>query len=77
MVRSLMALVLRGVLAWLAWSSEHAKDLEIVVLHPQLQVLRRHVGRPRFRWSDRLFLAAASHHLARETWRALYSVQPE
>ena len=70
MVRSLVALVLRRVLAWLVWSNEHAKDLEIVVLRHQLQVLRRHVGRPRFRWSDRLFLAAASRHLARETWRA-------
>jgi hypothetical protein len=70
MVRSLMALVLRRVLIWLVRSKEHAKDLEIVVLRHQLQVLRRHVGRPRFRWSDRLFLATASGHLARETWRA-------
>jgi hypothetical protein len=49
MVRSLMALVLRRVLAWLVWSDEHTKDLEIVVLRHQLQVLRRPVGRPRFR----------------------------
>jgi putative transposase len=70
MVRSLVALVLRRVLTWLLRSNEHAKDLEIVVLRHQLQVLRRQVGRPRFRWSDRLFLAAASRHLARETWRA-------
>ena len=76
MVRSLMALVLRRVLAWLVWSNEHAKDLEIVVLRHQLQVLRRPVGRPRFRWSNRLFLAAASHHLARETWRA-FLVTPQ
>jgi hypothetical protein len=41
MLRSLMALVLRRVLAWLVWSHEHAKDLEIVVLRHQLQVLRR------------------------------------
>ena len=52
MVRSLMALVLRRVLAWLVWSDEHAKDLEIVVLRHQLQVLRRQAGRPRIRWSD-------------------------
>ena len=32
MVRSLMALVLRRVLAWLVWSNEHVKDLEIVVV---------------------------------------------
>jgi putative transposase len=76
MVRSLMALVLRRVLAWLVWSDEHAKDLEIVVLRHQLQVLRRHVGRSRFRWSDRLFLAAASCYLAREAWRA-FLVTPQ
>jgi hypothetical protein len=29
MVRSLMALVLQRVLAWLVWSDEHAKDLEM------------------------------------------------
>src|SRR5262249_34247931 len=39
-------------------------------------VLRRQVGRPRFRGSDRLFLAAASRHLARETWRA-FLVTPQ
>jgi putative transposase len=50
-------------------ANEHAKDLEIVVLRHQLQVLRRQVGRPRFRQSDRLFLAVASRRLARETWR--------
>jgi hypothetical protein len=60
MVRSLMALVLRRILAWLVWSNEHAKDLEIVVLRHQLQVLRRQAGRPRIRWNDRLFLATAS-----------------
>jgi putative transposase len=76
MVRSLVCLVLRRVLAWLVWSNEHTKDLEIVVLRHQLQVLRRRVGRPRFRWSDRLFLAAASRHLARETWRA-FLVTPQ
>jgi hypothetical protein len=51
-------------------NNKDAKDLEIVVLRHQLQVLRRQVGRPQFRWSDRLFLAAASRRLARETWRA-------
>jgi GTP pyrophosphokinase len=66
MGRSLLALVLLRVLALLVRSREDAKDLEIVVLRHQLQVLRRQVGRTRFRWSDRLFLAAASRHLARE-----------
>jgi putative transposase len=76
MVRSLVALVFRRVLTWLVWSNEHAKDLEIVVLRHQLQVLRRQVGRPRFRWSDRVLLAAASCHLPRETWRA-FLVTPQ
>jgi putative transposase len=76
MMRSLVALFLRRVLAWLVWHNEHAKDLEIVVLRHQLQVLRRQVGRPRFRSSDRLFLAAASGRLARETWRA-FLVTPQ
>src|SRR5262249_48285444 len=76
MVRSLMALILRRVLIWLVRRKEHAKDLEIVVLRHQRHVLRRHVGRPRFGWSDRLFLATASCHLARETWRA-FLVTPQ
>jgi hypothetical protein len=76
MVRSLMALVLRRVLAWLVSSDEHAKNLEIVVLRHQLQALRRHAGRPRIRWSDRLFLAAASRHLPRETWHT-FLVTPQ
>jgi putative transposase len=75
-VGSLVALVLRRVLARLVGSSEHAKDLEIVVLRHQLQVLHRQAHRPRFRWSDRLFLAAASRHLPRETWRA-FLVTPQ
>ena len=66
MVRSLVALVLQRVLTLLTRRTENAKDLEIVVLRHQLWVLRRQVGRPRFRWSDRLLLAAASRHLARE-----------
>ena len=75
-VRPLVALVLQRVLAILVRTNEHAKDLEIVVLRHQLQVLRRHVGRPRFRQSDRLFLAVASRRLARETWRG-FLVTPQ
>ena len=76
MVRSLVALVLQRVLTLLMRRTENAKDLEIVVLRHQLRVLRRQVGQPRFRWSDRLLLAAASRHLARETWRA-FLVTPQ
>ncbi len=68
MVRSLVALVLRRVLAWLVWSNEHAKDLEIVVLRHQLQVLRRQVGRRLRRQAalhlrlDRQILPEHEHH---------------
>jgi hypothetical protein len=71
-----VALVLRRVLAMLVPTDEHAKDLEIVVLRHQLQVLRRQVGRPRFRQSDRLFLAIASRWLARGPWRG-FLVTPQ
>ena len=47
---------------------EAAKDLEIVVLRHQLNVLRRQVKRPRFRVSDRVFLAAAARRLPRTRW---------
>jgi putative transposase len=75
-VRSLVALAVRRVLTLLLWRSEDAKDLEIVVLRHQLQVLRRQVVRPRFRWSDRFSLAVASHRLSREAWRA-FLVTPQ
>ena len=76
MVRSVLALVVRRVIALLMWPNEDAKDLEIVVLRHQLNVLRRQVGRPRFRWGDRLLLAAISRFLPRDTWRA-FLVTPQ
>ncbi len=47
---------------------ESGKDLEIVVLRHQLNVLRRQIKRPRFRRSDRVFLGAAARQLPRTRW---------
>jgi putative transposase len=55
--------------------SERAKEVEILVLRHELQVLRRQGARPRLRASDRALLAALSRVLPRERWRSLL-VQP-
>jgi putative transposase len=70
MLLSLLYLVIRMLLRLLVpdGQSEAAKDLEIVVLHHELSVLRRHNKRPRFRRSDRAFLAAAARRLPQTRW---------
>jgi len=70
MLLSLMYLVVRMLLRLLVpdGQGEAAKDLEIVVLRHELNVLRRQTKRPRFRPSDRAFLAAAARRLPRARW---------
>ena len=72
MFLSLCHLVLRCVLQFLALHvrSNDFKDLEIVVLRHELDVLRRRTRRPTMTWTDRLFLAAASRLVPRARWRS-------
>src|SRR6266540_2005496 len=53
----------------------HAKDVEIVVLRHQLDVLRRQVKRPEFRPADRALLAVLNRALPRGRW-SIFLVTP-
>lgn len=60
----------------LGFRSSAGKEVEIVVLRHQLQVLGRQVGRARYDEADRALLAALSTHLARRD-RSLVLGRPE
>ena len=62
---ALLYLVLRRLIGWAAGSpaAERSKDIEILVLRHQLEVLHRQMPRPRLWRRDRLLLAAASRVL--------------
>ena len=62
-------------LALLARGDAH-KDLEILVLHHQRTVLRRHVPHPTLEPADRALLAAVSRVLPRARWSCFF-VKPE
>ena len=68
MIRTLVALFMRSTSR--GDRDDGARDLEILVLRHQLQVLRRTTGRPQLRTIDRVLLAAASRAIPRDRWVA-------
>jgi putative transposase len=74
MVVSLLYWSLRRMLELvvLRFRSEREKDIEILVLRHQLQVLERQIARPRLTQPDRVLLAAFSRVLPRERWSSFF-----
>jgi putative transposase len=68
MLFSLLSVMLRAVFRLVPAGDQRDREVEILVLRHQVQVLQRKVGRPKLRRRDRLFLAAAAHLLPRERW---------
>lgn len=67
MVLSFLYLAFRALLGALVRSRRglHVKDIELLVLRHELELLRRQVARPKLRPADRALLAAAACHLPR------------
>jgi putative transposase len=53
----------------------HVKDVELLVLRHELEILRRQVAQPKLRFADRALLAAAACHLPRSS-RGVLLVTP-
>ena len=63
-------------LAVLAFRSELAKNAELLVLQHENTVLRRHVGRVRYKLGDRAWFAALARLLPRRRWTEIFPVTP-
>jgi transposase InsO family protein len=77
MVFSFLYLAVRALLGALLRSRRglHVKDVELLVLRHELEILRRQVVRPKLRMVDRALLAAAACHLPRSS-RSVLLVTP-
>src|SRR6476661_631946 len=77
MVFSFLYLAFRAVLGALVRGRRglDVKDVELLVLRHELEVLRRQVSRPKLGLVDRMLLAAAAAHLPRSS-RGLLLVTP-
>jgi putative transposase len=60
----------------LRFRSEREKEIEILLLRPQLRVLERQVARPQLTPADRALLAAFSRLLPRAVWKRSLFVTP-
>ena len=78
MIFSVVYLVLRCVLGCLMVLArrEVSKDAELLVLRHQNAVLRRQIGRVRYRPGDRLWLAALSRLIPQHRWGEVFAVTP-
>ncbi|MDA8281869.1 MAG: helix-turn-helix domain-containing protein [Actinomycetota bacterium] len=60
----------------LVFCSSGSKEIEILVLRHELEILRRNQAKPHLQPADRAWLAALSRLLKRERWSA-FGVRPE
>jgi hypothetical protein len=77
MAFSFLYLAVRALLGTLVRSRRglDVKDIELLVLRHELEILRRQVGRPKLGLPDRALLAAAACHLPRPS-RGVLLVTP-